>query len=92
MLRPIVIDRTRPVIVEQLWELSGLDWMLPLLRPVMIEPTSPVIIWLSWVLFGNDQTRQRCVRSWHCATSDHDLTIEIKCLAFEVRDDMVAIH
>ena len=25
MLRPIVIDRTRPVVVEQLWELIGSD-------------------------------------------------------------------
>ena len=42
MLRPIVTDRTCSVSVEQLWELSGLDRMLPLLRPVVIELTRPV--------------------------------------------------
>ena len=28
MLRPIVTDRTRPVVVEQLWELTGREWTL----------------------------------------------------------------
>ena len=32
----------RPVAVEQLWELSRLDRMLPLLRSVVIELTRPV--------------------------------------------------
>ena len=85
--RPIVIDRTRPVTVQQLWELSRLDRTLPLLRPVMIKLTSLVVVWLSRDLSGNDRTWQMCVRSWHCAASDHHLivsawkpTIEIKRL------------
>ena len=92
MVRPIVTNWTCPVAVEQLWELSGLDQMLPLLHPVMIELMHPVIICLSRELSGNNRTRQRCVRSWHCAVSGHHLTVEIGCSAFEERDDVVAIR
>ena len=42
LLHPIVTDRTRPGVVEQLWELSGIDRTLPLLRPVVFKLTCPV--------------------------------------------------
>ena len=42
LLCPIMTDRTCPVAVEQLWELSRLDRTLSLMCPVVIELTRPV--------------------------------------------------
>ena len=46
----------------------------------------------SWNLTGSDRILGSCVRSSHCATSGHHLTVGIGRLVFEERDDVVAIH
>ena len=46
----------------------------------------------SWNLTGSDRTLGSCVRSWHCATSGHHLTVGIGRSVFEERDDVAAIR
>ena len=80
---PVGHDRTRPVASGGLLEMIG-RWG-PAFGHDQTDASGR-----SWNLTGSDRTLGSCVQLWHCAMSDHHLTIGIGRSVFEERDDVVA--
>ena len=81
---PVGLDRTRPVASGGLLEMTG-RW-----GPASGHDQTNASVH-SWNLTGSDRMLGSCVRSWHCSTSGHHLTIGIGHSVFEERDDVAAI-
>ena len=81
---PVGHDRARPVTSGGLLEMTG-RW-----GPTLGHDQTDVS-GHSWNLTGSDWTLGSCVRSWHCATSGHHLTVGIGRSVFEEKGHVACI-
>ena len=82
---PVRRDRTCPIMSGGLLEVTG-RWG----RTSGHDPTDTS--GRDWNLTGSDRTLGSCVWSWHCAASDHHLTVGIGRSVFEEKGHVASIE